>query len=79
VFNIMLSQFQVRQLRAIRALPLFQQFVDIQGSPTWEEMIETADAADPEKGAVTVLAYLTDGRLTAHRIGQRRVVHSVTV
>jgi hypothetical protein len=75
----MLTQFQVRQLRAIRALPQFQQFVNIQGEPTWEEMIETADADDPEKGAVTVLAYLTTGELTAHRIGQRRVVHSVTV
>ena len=75
----MLTQFQVRQLRAIRALPLFQQFVNIQGEPTWDEMIETADASDPSSGPVTVLAYLTDGRLTAHRIGQRRVVHSVTV
>jgi hypothetical protein len=75
----MLTQFQVRQLRAIRALPQFQQFVDIQGEPTWEEMIETADADDPESGPVTVLAYLTTGELTAHRIGQRRVVHSVTV
>ena len=75
----MLTQFQVRQLRAIRALPLFQQFVNIQGEPTWDEMIETADASDPSSGPVTVLAYLTDGRLTAHRIGQRRVVHSVQV
>jgi hypothetical protein len=75
----MLTQFQVRQIRAIRTMPLFQQFVNIQGSPTWEEMIETADAADPESGPITVLTYLTDGRLTAHRIGQRRVVHSVTV
>jgi hypothetical protein len=75
----MLTQFQVCQLRAIRALPLFQQFIDIQGEPTWEEMIETADADDPSLGPVTVLTYLTDGRLTAHRIGQRRVVHSVTV
>ena len=75
----MLTQFQVQQLRAIRALPLFQQFVNIQGSPTWEEMIETADAADPESGPVTVLAYLTTGELTAHRIGRRRVIHSVKV
>ena len=75
----MLTQFQVQQLRAIRALPQFRQFVDIQGSPTWEEMIATADADDPESGPVTVLAYLTTGELTAHRIGQRRVVHSVTV
>lgn len=75
----MLTQFQVCQLRAIRALPQFQQFVNIQGCATWEEMIETADAADPKSGPVTVLAYLTDGQLTAHRIGQRRVVHSVAV
>jgi hypothetical protein len=75
----MLTQFQVRQIRAIRTMPLFQQFVNIQGCATWEEMIKTADAADPEKGAVTVLAYLTTGELTAHRIGQRRVIHSVTV
>ena len=75
----MLTQFQVRQLRAICALPLFQQFVNIQGEPTWDEMIETADADDPSSGAITVLAYLTTGELTAHRIGQRRVVHSVTV
>jgi hypothetical protein len=75
----MLTQFQLRQIRAVRALPQFQQFVNVQGHMTWEHTAATGEHDIDSSGPITVLALLTTGELAAHRIGQRRVIHSVVV
>ena len=72
----MLTQFQIQQLTAIQTQPTFAKFCN--PLPTVEDWIADA-ATETAAGVITVLSYNTDNTLTAQRIGQRRVLQSVTV
>jgi hypothetical protein len=75
----MLTQFQLNQIRAIRALPLFQQFINVVGHMTWEHTAATGEHDLDGAGPIVVNAWMRDGTMLAQRIGQRRILQSVTV